>query len=223
METLNFLQKLAVLALPVLFAITVHEVAHGWMAKKLGDKTAFMLGRLTLNPIRHIDPVGTILVPMMIYFITVSYGSGFLFGWAKPVPVTWGNLNNPRRDMGYVALAGPGANLLMALGWALVVMFSQVIEPISPWFANPLIYMGIAGVYFNVLLMVLNLLPILPLDGGRIVSSLLPPYLADRFSRLEPFGLIIMVVLLVSGILSKVLLPLTWFIVDILLPSDIIK
>ena len=219
MESLNFFQKLAVLALPVLFAITVHEVAHGWMAKKLGDKTAFMLGRLTLNPIRHIDPVGTLLVPLVILYFT-----NFLFGWAKPVPVTWGNLNNPRRDMGYVALAGPGANLLMALGWALMIKFSQIIIlPISPWVAVPLIYMGSAGVLFNVLLMVLNLMPILPLDGGRILNSLLPPGLSDQFSRLEPFGLIIIVGLLISGLLGKVLWPLTLYIVEILPASGIVK
>ncbi len=219
MESLNFFQKLAVLALPVLFAITVHEVAHGWMAKKLGDKTAFMLGRLTLNPIKHIDPVGTLLVPLVILWFT-----NFLFGWAKPVPVTWGNLNNPRRDMGYVALAGPGANLLMALGWALMIKFSQIIIlPISPWVAVPLIYMGSAGVLFNVLLMVLNLLPILPLDGGRILNSLLPPGLSDRFSRLEPFGLIIIVGLLISGLLGRVLWPLTLYIIEILPASAIVK
>lgn len=219
MESLHFLQIFAVLAPPVLFAITVHEVAHGWMAKKLGDKTALMLGRLTLNPIKHIDPVGTLLVPFVTYLF-----SGFLFGWAKPVPVTWENLNSPRRDMGIVALAGPGANLLMALGWALVVKISLDIQPISFWLANPfLILMSSAGVVFNVLLMVLNLLPILPLDGGRILNSLLPPHLSDRFSRLEPFGLIVMVGLLVSGILSKVLLPLTWFIISYLPASDIVK
>lgn len=219
MGSLNLLQKLAVFALPVLFAITVHEVAHGWMAKKLGDKTAFMLGRLTLNPLKHIDPIGTLLVPLVTLFL-----SGFLFGWAKPVPVTWRNLNNPRRDMGYVALAGPGANLLMALGWALVIKLSQIIIlPISEWVAMPLIYMGGAGVLFNALLMMLNLLPILPLDGGRIVNSLLPPRLSDRFSRLEPFGLIIIVGLMVSGMLGTVLWPLTLFIIDILPASDIVK
>lgn len=219
MGSLNPLQIFAVLALPVLFAITVHESAHGWMAKKLGDKTAFMLGRLTLNPIKHIDPVGTLLVPLVTYLF-----SGFLFGWAKPVPVTWGNLNNPRRDMGYVALAGPGANLLMALGWALVIKLSLIIQPISFWDDNPfLMLMCSAGVLFNVLLMVLNLLPILPLDGGRIVNSLLPPRLSDRFSRLEPIGLIILVGLLVSGILGRVLWPLTSFIINILPASDSVK
>lgn len=218
MEILNTIQKLAILALPVLFAITVHEAAHGWMAKRHGDKTAFMLGRVTLNPIKHIDPVGTILVPLVTFLM-----SGFLFGWAKPVPVNWRNLKNPRWDMALVALAGPGANLLMALCWALIIKLGVVILPQSEWLALPLIYMGGAGVLFNALLMVLNLTPILPLDGGRVLNAVLPPRASYQFSRLEPYGMFIIVGLLLSGILGKLLWPLILFVINILPASNIVK
>lgn len=218
MEILNTIQKLAILALPVLFAITVHEAAHGWMAKRHGDKTALMLGRVTLNPIKHIDPVGTILVPLVTFLM-----SGFLFGWAKPVPVNWHNLKNPRRDMALVALAGPGANLLMALGWALVIKLGVVILPQSEWIALPLIYMGGAGVLFNALLMILNLTPILPLDGGRVLNAVLPPRAAYQFSKLEPYGMFIIVGLLVTGVLGKLLWPLILFVINILPASNIVK
>ncbi|RNE92876.1 site-2 protease family protein [Marichromatium sp. AB32] len=203
METLNHLQWLAVLALPVLFAITVHEAAHGWMASRLGDRTAWMLGRVTFNPLRHIDPIGTLLVPALTFVLV-----GFLFGWAKPVPVVYRNLRRPRRDMALVALAGPGANLLMALGWGLVIEFGLWLGPETAWAALPLVYMGAAGVLINVFLMVLNLFPLLPLDGGRVLNALLPPSLALWFARLEPFGLIILLVLLVTGVLGAILLPL---------------
>ncbi len=202
MEGLSKVQQLAVLALPVLFAITVHEAAHGWVAGKLGDPTARRLGRVTLNPIRHIDPVGTVILPALMFFF-----SGFLFGWAKPVPVDWRNLHNPRRDMALVALAGPGANLLMALCWALVMRFVVSLGEGAAWLALPLLYMGSAGVLINAILMVLNLLPILPLDGGRIVASLLPQRMASSYLRLEPWGLIIVVALLVSGWLWSILQP----------------
>ncbi|WXG51479.1 MAG: site-2 protease family protein [Candidatus Sedimenticola sp. (ex Thyasira tokunagai)] len=219
MDIGNTIQQVSVLLLPVLFAITVHEAAHGWMAMKHGDKTALMLGRVTLNPLKHIDPVGTVLVPLVTFFL-----SGFLFGWAKPVPVNWRNLNNPRRDMAFVALAGPGANLLMAVGWAVIIKLGVVLMSQWQWVGLPLVYMGGAGVLINTLLMVLNLMPILPLDGGRILNSLLPPpRLAYQFSRLEPFGMFIIIGLLMTGVLGKVLWPLVIFTINILPASDIVK
>lgn len=208
MQELNTIQQVSVLALPVLFAITVHEAAHGWTAKQFGDSTAQMLGRVTLNPLRHIDLVGTVLVPLAIFLYTATVmGSGFLFGWAKPVPVNWKNLGNPRRDMAVVALAGPAANLLMALLWAFVTKLGVLVGDSASWLALPLVYMGFYGVLINAILMMLNLLPVLPLDGGRILAALLPPKWAQGFSRLEPYGLFIVVGLLVTGLLGKLLWP----------------
>ncbi len=198
----NIIQTIAIWVLPVLFAITVHEAAHGWMAKRLGDSTAMMLGRLTLNPIKHIDPIGTILVPVVL----LISGSGFLFGWAKPVPVTWENLKNPRRDMALVALAGPASNLIMAIMWAIVAKVAIEIDG-GGGVLQPLILMGLAGIQINIILMVLNLLPIPPLDGGRIVTGLLPGPMAWQFSRIEPFGLFILIGLLLIGVLWQILGP----------------
>ena len=202
MEELSFLQRFAVWAIPVLFAITVHETAHGWMALRLGDPTAKMLGRLTLNPVRHIDPVGTVLVPGVLLLL-----GGFLFGWAKPVPITWDNLRHPRRDTAWVAAAGPLSNLLMALFWAIVIRIGLMIGNGSEGLALFLIYAGMAGIYINTVLALLNLLPLLPLDGGRIMESLLPGPLAWKFSRLEAYGLPILLLLLFTGILGKILGP----------------
>lgn len=202
MEGLTTTQQLAVLFLPVLFAITVHEAAHGWMAKKLGDQTASLLGRVTLNPLRHIDPIGTILVPLAMFALT-----GFLFGWAKPVPVDGRKLRQPRRDMALVAIAGPGANLIMAIFWAGMIHLGIILGDDYAWFALPMVYMGSAGILINAFLMVLNLIPILPLDGGRVVASLLPPRLAMQYARLEPWGLMIVVALLFSGLLGSVVQP----------------
>ncbi|RLW56329.1 MAG: site-2 protease family protein [gamma proteobacterium symbiont of Stewartia floridana] len=217
MEGLSLIQKLAIFVLPMIFAITVHEAAHGWVAKLLGDKTAEMLGRVTLNPLKHIDPVGTILVPLGAYLLT-----GFVFGWAKPVPVNWNNLRQPKRDMGLVALAGPGANLLMALIWALMVYVGALSLEYFDWLGVPLMLMGVAGVLFNAVLMALNLMPIPPLDGGRVVYSLLPPKQAQLFSRLETYGLFIVLILLVTGILGFLLWPLVGLTIKILPATDLV-
>lgn len=202
MEELNLLQRIAVWVMPVLFAITVHETAHGWIAKQLGDPTAMMLGRLSLNPIKHIDPVGTILVPGLLLML-----GGFLFGWAKPVPITWENLKHPKRDMALVALAGPLSNLLMALMWALLIRLSLMFGTTTDSVAMYLIYAGVAGIFINTILMVLNLLPLPPLDGGRVAVGLLPGRLSWKFSRIEPYGLPILIALLFTGLLGKILWP----------------
>ena len=203
MNDFSMMQTIAIWALPVLFAITVHEVAHGWMAKQLGDKTALMMGRLTLNPIRHIDPVGTIAVPLLL----VVLQTGFVFGWARPVPVTTQNLRSPKRDMVWVALAGPLSNGIMALIWLLMIAVGAGLHGVSSWVAEPLVYMGQAGVLINIVLMVLNLIPLPPLDGGRIVTGLLPGRLSWQFSRLEPYGFFILIGLLASGILGQLMGP----------------
>jgi len=202
MPELNNIQTFAIWVLPVLFAITLHEVAHGWMAMKLGDPTAKMLGRLTVNPAKHIDPIGTILVPGILMLT-----SGFIFGWAKPVPITWENLKNPRRDMAMVALAGPFANLLMAIFWALMMKLGMELSDTTSSWAYPLVLMGNAGIAINLILMILNLLPILPLDGGRVLNSVLPPKIAYYFSKSEPYGLFIVLGLFFLGALAWVLSP----------------
>jgi Zn-dependent protease len=199
MPDLSLIQKFAVWTPPVVLGITVHEVAHGWVAGKLGDTTAKMMGRLTLNPLKHVDPVGTILIPGLLLLLP----TGFIFGYAKPVPINWRNLGQPKRDMAIVAAAGPAANLLMAMVWALLVRAG----PLFGDMGIALVYMGVAGVFINTVLMVLNLLPLPPLDGGRVMTSLLPGPLAYRFSRIEPFGFFILIALLATGVLGKVLLP----------------
>lgn len=196
---LSLIQKIIIYAPPVIFAITVHEAAHGYAAKYFGDMTAFNAGRITLNPIKHIDLFGTILLPA----ITILLG-GILFGWAKPVPVDFRRLRNPKKDMLWVAAAGPASNFVMAIFWALLIKFS-VGAPEA--IAYPLVMMAKAGVMINIVLMVLNLLPLPPLDGGRIAVSLLPMNLARPFAQIERFGFIILIALLFTGVLSKILNP----------------
>lgn len=197
---LSLIQKIAIYALPVLFAITVHEAAHGYAAKYFGDMTAYKAGRISLNPIRHIDLFGTIILPAL----TLALG-GILFGWAKPVPVDFSRLRNPKRDMLWVAAAGPASNFVMAIIWVFVFKFSMS-APES--ITYPLAMMAKAGISINIVLMVLNLLPLPPLDGGRIAVSLLPMQYAMKFAQLERYGFIILIALMFSGVLSQILNPL---------------
>ncbi|MEK7991881.1 MAG: site-2 protease family protein [Thiotrichaceae bacterium] len=203
MGDFNSIQQIAIWILPVLFAITLHEASHALAAYKLGDKTAYQQGRLTLNPINHIDPVGTLAIPALL----IAVGSPFLFGWAKPVPVNWGNLNNPKRDMALVALAGPMSNLFMAILWVIVINIGLLLANSWPM-AEFLIYTGQAGVIINLVLMILNLLPILPLDGGRILFGLLPHRLAYKYGQSESYGFFILIGLLATGVLGKIMMPL---------------
>ncbi|HRJ52192.1 MAG TPA: site-2 protease family protein [Candidatus Thiothrix moscowensis] len=199
-------------AIPVLFAITLHEVAHGWVAHKLGDSTAKMLGRLTVNPLRHIDPVGTVALPLgMLVFSMLTIGQPFAFGWAKPIPVNTRNLRQPRRDMAIVAIAGPLANFLMAVFWVLMLaVFAYAIpdENIGDGF----ITMARIGLVFNLVLLVLNLLPIPPLDGGRVLAGLVPRSVADLLDRIEPYGFPILIGLMLLGVLDRVM----WPVIDVL-------
>ena len=193
-------------AVPVVFAITLHEAAHGYVARMFGDHTAWMLGRVTLNPVKHIDPVGTLLVPGMLFLVAKFTAAPlFIFGWAKPVPVNFGNLRNPKRDMFWVAGAGPFANFAMAIGWALLFKLTL---PGAAFASDGMREMASAGVQVNLMLMALNLLPILPLDGGRIAVSLLPHSLAMSYARLEPYGFMVVILLLATGILSDLMAPL---------------
>ena len=196
----SVIQNIAIYALPVIFAITLHEAAHGYVAKHFGDLTAYAQGRVSLNPIRHIDPVGTILLPLLTLLL-----GGILFGWAKPVPVNFSALRHPKQDMLWVALAGPGANLFMALLWAFVIKLG-ISLPESD-LARPMILMGEAGIKINVILMVLNLLPLPPLDGGRVAVSLLPHRMAHGFAKIEPYGFMILLLLLVTGVLGAIIGP----------------
>jgi len=204
----DIIQTIAVYAIPVIFAITLHEAAHGYVARLFGDPTAHEAGRVSLNPARHIDPVGTLLVPALILLTSkLLGGAGMLFGWAKPVPVDFGRLRRPKKDMLWVALAGPAANLVMAILWAfgLRIYFQSGMEE-GFWFE-----MALAGVNVNLVLMALNLLPVPPLDGGRIVYSLLPHRAAYRYGRIEPYGLVIVLVLLATGVLWVLLEPILMF------------
>ncbi len=208
MHDLNLIQSIAIWTLPVLLAIIVHEVAHGYVANLLGDQTALMLGRLTLNPLKHIDPIGTIIMPL----ICILAGS-FIFGWAKPVPINSRNFKNFRKDTAMVAIAGPMSNLFMAIIWAvfvksIILFIPNTLMPIARLF---LIHMGYAGITINILLLVLNLIPIPPLDGSRVVASLLPQNMADIYGKIEQYGFIILIILMYTNVLSRVIVPpLNW-------------
>jgi Zn-dependent protease len=207
--TLNIvhtLQFISVAVLPLIFAITVHEAAHGWVASKLGDPTAKQLGRLTLNPLPHIDPVGTVILPIAMLVL-----SGFIFGWAKPVPVNIRNFREPRKDMAMVALAGPISNLMMALFWGLMWKLAVILPGSMHWFAVPLLLMGKIGIQFNFILLVLNLLPLPPLDGSRVLSWLLPTQLALKLDKIEPYGAFILIGLLLLGLWNVLIAPVTFF------------
>lgn len=195
MDIANIIQTVAIYALPVLFAITVHEAAHGYAARHFGDNTAWMLGRITLNPLKHIDPIGTILMPLLLYFAT---SGAFLFGYAKPVPVRFGNLRNPKRDMVWVALAGPGANLIQALLWG-VALYVLAGSGVTERF---FVEMCRAGMLVNVVMFAFNLFPLPPLDGGRILVGLLPYRPAELLSRVEPWGFFIVMGLVIAGVVS---------------------
>ena len=195
MDFANLIQTVAIYALPVLFAITVHEAAHGYAARYFGDPTAHMLGRISLNPMRHIDPLGTILMPLLLYFAT---SGAFLFGYAKPVPVNFGRLRNPKRDMVWVALAGPGANLAMAIGWTVLAYVLVALGTEERFFLE----MAQAGMLVNLVMFAFNLFPLPPLDGGRILVGLLPMRQAVAVSRVEPYGFFIVLALVVSGVVG---------------------
>lgn len=208
MPELNLVQQIAIWILPIVFAVTLHEAAHGLVAYWLGDKTAWMLGRLSLNPMKHIDWVGTVIVPITVFAL-----SGMLIGWAKPIPITPRNLKHPRRDSALIAAAGPGANLLMAVIWALLGLLSLSLLSSLPWLGMPLKYMASSGVVMNVFLMVLNLLPLPPLDGAKIISALLPHRMSYHYEKLEPYGFYILLGLLALGWLNNVLYPMVKFII----------
>jgi Zn-dependent protease len=208
---LTLIQKIAIGLLPILLAVTVHEAAHAYAANFFGDGTAKFLGRMTLNPIKHIDILGTVIIPLTMFILT-----SFVFGWAKPVPVNAQNFKNPRRDMALVALAGPASNIVMAFAWAGITAFGVAGLSSSAWYAEPLALMGQIGIFVNILLAVFNLLPLPPLDGGRVLVAVLPPNAANTVSRLEPWGFPILLLLLFTGVLSFVLSPilysaLAWF------------
>ena len=200
---LSIVQKISAYALPILFAITVHEAAHGYVARYFGDMTAHYMNRISLNPIRHIDPLGTIIFPAL----TLMLG-GILFGWAKPVPVNFSNLNNPKKDMFWVALAGPAANFFMAIFWTILLARINLFPDDAELFMR---VMCLAGIQINIVLMVLNLLPIPPLDGGRIAVSVLPYPWSSYIAGLERYGFLILIFLLITGLLGQILMPLVMF------------
>jgi Zn-dependent protease len=200
MVDLSLIQKISIWALPVIFAITVHEVAHGWVALKFGDRTSQMIGRLTLNPIKHIDPIGTILVPGLLLAI-----GGFVFGWAKPIPVNPKNFKNPRHDMAWVAIAGPVSNIIMAIIWAVIAKLGYMIMPSYEGVGQFMVYSGMAGITINLVLAVLNMIPIPPLDGSRIAAAFLPKTLHYYYMRIEPYGFFIILGLMVAGILGMLI------------------
>ena len=199
----DIIQTIAVYALPVLFAITLHEAAHAYAAKYFGDPTAYMLGRMSLNPVRHIDPLGTIVIPIALY---VATSGSFVFGYAKPVPIDFGKLRNPKRQMAWVSLAGPGANFVMALLWMIIFIFLHAANVQEPF----VLEMAQAGILVNILMFAFNLVPIPPLDGGRILTSMLPNRLADQFARIEPYGFFIVIALIYFKILTFWVMPVMY-------------
>lgn len=205
MPEFTFIQQLCIWALPVILAITLHEGAHAYVAYKCGDTTAKMFGRLSLNPFRHIDPIGTVLMPIIVGLLTQF---NFVIGYAKPVPVNWNQLRHPRRDMILVTLAGPGANFIMAFIWAACLKLSTFLHPEANMSALFLLFTARAGIIINLVLGFLNLIPIPPLDGSRVVSSLLPYKSAITYSKVEPYGFLILLVLIFTGVLGKILTPL---------------
>jgi len=192
----DILQTVLIYALPVLFSITVHEAAHGYAARHFGDNTAYMLGRMTLNPIKHIDPIGTILMPLLLYFST---SGAFVFGYAKPVPVNFGNLRHPKRDMVWVALAGPASNFVQAVLWALLLFALLALQAEEPFFLQ----MARAGILVNLVMWAFNLFPLPPLDGGRVLTGLLPVRQALWLSRVEPYGFFIVLALVLAGVVGS--------------------
>lgn len=201
---LLFVLQILQIAVPVLFAITLHEVSHGWVALKCGDDTAQRQGRLTINPIKHIDPIGTVLVPALLFYL-----GGFIFGWAKPVPITWQNLRNPQRDVALVGVAGPFSNLLMTLGWATLAKFIFLLDPsLSNTVSNYFVGMAKVGILINLVLMVLNMIPIPPLDGSRVVTAFISLKWAKLISEFEIYGFLILVILLASGALTWLIFPI---------------
>lgn len=214
MDFALIVQAIAIYALPVLFAITLHEAAHGYAARHFGDDTAWKLGRITLNPVKHIDPIGTIAMPLILYFATAG---AFLFGYAKPVPVQFGRLRNPKRDMVWVALAGPGANFVQAVAWTLAIYLMSAAGVTERFF----IEMARAGVVVNLVMFAFNLFPLPPLDGGRILVGLLPWKQASWLSRVEPWGFFIVMALVITGIVGKLwlypLMSLTGALIELLL------
>ncbi|MEO5695131.1 MAG: site-2 protease family protein [Usitatibacter sp.] len=203
MDMHNIMIKLLVNALPFIFAITLHEAAHGYVARRFGDSTAYMLGRVTLNPAKHIDLIGTILIPAAL----IIAGASFLFGWAKPVPVNFNNLRSPKRDSLWVAFAGPGANIIQVFIWAIVARILVEVAPMEGLVAPFWLAVCEAGIMWNIMFALINLLPILPLDGGRILASLLPDKASYAFSRTEPYGFFVVMALALTGVLSLVLGP----------------